>query len=52
MMRCFGTKNNRNHLVGLLTSRDVEAEAKAGSGPFSAEARKVYRFRFHIGYLI
>jgi len=30
---------------------DVEAEA--GSGPFSveAEARKFYRFRFHIGYL-
>ena len=34
--------------VGL---RDVEAEAKAGSGPFSleAEARKIHRFRFHIG---
>ena len=36
-----------------LTS-DVEAEAgSGGSGPFSveAEARKSYRFRFHIGYL-
>jgi len=39
-------------------TRDVEAEAEAGSGsgesgPFSveAEARKFYRFRFHIGYL-
>ena len=32
-------------------SRDVEAEA--GNGPFSVEgeARKFYRFRFHIGYL-
>jgi len=27
-------------------------EAEAGSGPFSveAEARKFYRFRFHVGY--
>ena len=35
----------------LLSTRDGEAEA--GSGPFSveAEARKSYRFRFHIGYL-
>ena len=33
--------------------RDVEADAKAGSGPFSVEteARKFYRFCFHIGYL-
>jgi len=34
-------------------TRDVEAEAgSGGSGPFSveAEARKFYRFRFHIGY--
>ena len=33
--------------------RDVEAEAEPGSGPFSveAEARKIYRFRFHIGFL-
>ena len=30
----------------------MEAEAgsgSGGSGPFSAEARKFYRFRFHIG---
>ena len=31
----------------------MEAEAEAGSGPFSveaeAEARKIHRFRFHIG---
>jgi len=33
----------------MVTARDVQAEA--GSGPFSAEARKFYRFRFHIGYL-
>ena len=36
--------------------RDVKAEAETGSGgsgPFSAEAeaRKSYRFCFHIGYL-
>ena len=34
-------------------TRGVEAEAEAGSGsgPFSveAEARKIHRFRFHIG---
>ena len=39
-----------------MSNRDVEAEAEAGSGgsaPFSVktEARKIYRFRFHIGYL-
>jgi len=41
-----------------MVTRGVEAEAQAGSGrggsgPFSvkAEARKFYRFRFHIGYL-
>ena len=37
----------------MLCTRDVKAEAQAGSGsgPFSveAEARKFYRFRFHIG---
>ena len=29
----------------------MEAEAEAGSGPFSVEAkaRKIHRFRFHIG---
>ena len=29
----------------------MEAEAEAGSGPFSvkAEERKIHRFRFHIG---
>jgi len=39
----------------VVITRDVEAVAKAGngscgSGPFSveAEARKFYRFRFHI----
>ena len=34
-----------------LGFRDVEAEAEAGSGPFSVEAkaRKIHRFRFHIG---
>ena len=33
--------------------QEVEAEADAGSGPFSVEAepRKIYRFYFHIGYL-
>ena len=38
-------------MYSSLLTRDVEAEA--GSGPFSveAEARKIYRFRFHIGYL-
>ena len=41
-------------MVGL--SRDAEAGSRSGeSGPFSAEAeaeaRKLYRFRFHIGYL-
>ena len=39
-----------------VCTRDVEAEAgseSGESGPFSveAEARKIYRFRFHIGYL-
>jgi len=41
-----------------VQTRDVEAEAEAGSGsggsgPFSVEveARKFYRFRFHVGYL-
>ena len=39
--------------VSFVTNRDVEAEAKAGSSPFSVEAeteaRKIHRFRFHIG---
>ena len=39
----------------LSFSRDVEAEAEAGSGPFSVEAeakaRKFYRFSSHIDYL-
>ena len=31
---------------------EAEAESESdGSGPFSVEARKIYRFRFHIGYL-
>ena len=43
-------------LSALILTRDVEAEVEAGSGgsgPFSvkAEARKTYRFRFHISYL-
>ena len=44
--------------VAFAVSRDLEAEAETGSGsggsgPFSveAEARKTYRFCFHIGYL-
>ena len=36
---------------GTFVGRDAEAEAEAGSGPFSvkAEAPKFHRFRFHIG---
>ena len=29
----------------------MEAEAGGGSGPFSVEARKSYRFSLHVGYL-
>ena len=34
----------------MVHTREVEAEAEAGSGPFSVEvkARKIHRFRFHI----
>jgi len=38
----------------LLSFLDVgNRDVEAGSGPFSVEeeARKFYRFRFHIGYL-
>jgi len=55
----FQMLDGRPHIAELMLkqSRDVQAEAgsrSGGSGPFSVEAkaRKSYRFRFHIGYLI
>jgi len=44
-------KQDPDSFFSAVAGRDVEAEAKAGSGPFTveAEARKFYPFR--IGYL-
>jgi len=48
MQRLLGQQTTKMRIA----TRDVEAEAESGSGPFSVEAevRKSYRFRFHIGY--
>jgi len=39
------------HAVPIRPQKTNGSSQGCGSGPFSAEARKFYRFRFHVGYL-